>query len=55
MKPMDYGLSNSPLSDVAERNLRVVATTMLYLVRRISISRGQGIMVSGNFILDIWI
>ena len=53
MKPMDYGLSNSPLSDVAERNLRVVATTMLYLVRRISISRGQGIMVSGNFILDI--
>ncbi|WAR05537.1 hypothetical protein MAR_020906 [Mya arenaria] len=44
MKPMDYGLSNSPLSEVAERNLRVVATTLLYLVRRISIARGHGIM-----------
>ncbi|XP_052252713.1 uncharacterized protein LOC127859393 isoform X2 [Dreissena polymorpha] len=44
MKPMDYGLSNTPLSDIAERNLRIVATALLYLIRRISISRGRGIM-----------
>jgi len=45
MKPVDYGLSSQPLSDVAERNLRIVATTLLYLVRRITIARGRGIMV----------
>lgn len=44
MKPVDYGLSSQPLTDVAERNLRIVATTLLYLVRRIAVSRGRGIM-----------
>lgn len=45
MKPVDYGLSNQQLSDVAERNLKVIATTMLYLVRRVSVSRGRAMMV----------
>lgn len=44
MKPVDYGLSSQPLSDVAERNLRIVATTLLYLVRRIAVTRNRGIM-----------
>ncbi|XP_052677516.1 uncharacterized protein LOC128158603 isoform X5 [Crassostrea angulata] len=44
MKPVDYGLSNQQLSDVAERNLKVIATTMLYLVRRVSVSRGRALM-----------
>ncbi|XP_048781064.1 uncharacterized protein LOC125683673 isoform X7 [Ostrea edulis] len=44
MKPVDYGLSNQQLSDVAERNLKVIATTMLYLVRRVSVSRGRAMM-----------
>lgn len=46
MKPVDYGLSNQQLSDVAERNLKVIATTMLYLVRRVSVSRGRALMVN---------
>ena len=45
MKPVDYGLSAQPLTDVAERNLRIVATALLYLVRRIAVSRNRGIMV----------
>lgn len=45
MKPIDYGLSSDALTDVAERNLRIVASTMLYLVRRVAIQRGRGIMV----------
>lgn len=44
MKPIDYGLSSQALSDVAERNLRIVASTMLFLVRRMSIQRARGIM-----------
>jgi hypothetical protein len=45
MKPVDYGLSSSQLTDVAERNLKILATTLLYLVRRVSGSRGQAMMV----------
>ena len=48
MKPVDYGLSSQPLSDVAERNLRIVATTLLYLVRRIAVTRNRGIMVENK-------
>ncbi|XP_078334665.1 uncharacterized protein LOC111118371 isoform X3 [Crassostrea virginica] len=44
MKPVDYGLSNQQLTDVGERNLKVIATTMLYLVRRVSVSRGRAMM-----------
>ncbi|XP_045209487.2 uncharacterized protein LOC123561292 isoform X3 [Mercenaria mercenaria] len=44
MKPVDYGLSSEPLSEIAERNLRILASTILFLVRRISIQRGRGIM-----------
>ncbi|XP_060579430.1 uncharacterized protein LOC132736336, partial [Ruditapes philippinarum] len=44
MKPLDYGLCSEPLSEVAERNLRIVASAILFLVRRISIQRGRGIM-----------
>lgn len=45
MKPVDYGLSSSQLSDIAERNLKILATTLLYLVRRVSGSRGRAMMV----------
>ena len=45
MKPVDYGLSSQQLTDVAERNLKILATTMLYLVRRVSGSRGRSMMV----------
>ncbi|XP_021347520.1 uncharacterized protein LOC110446614 isoform X2 [Mizuhopecten yessoensis] len=41
MKPVDYGLSSQPLTDVGERNLKILATTMLYLVRRVSTLRGK--------------
>lgn len=44
MKPVDYGLSSSQLTDVAERNLKILATTLLYLVRRVSGSRGRAMM-----------
>ncbi|KAL4229214.1 hypothetical protein ACF0H5_012253 [Mactra antiquata] len=44
LKPVDYGLSSEPITETAERNLRVVASTILYLVRRIAVARGQGIM-----------
>nr|KAG5698723.1 hypothetical protein BaRGS_008497 [Batillaria attramentaria] len=36
MKPIDYGLSTEALTDVAERNLKVLSTIMLFLVRRVS-------------------
>lgn len=49
MKPVDYGLSNQQLTDVGERNLKVIATTMLYLVRRVSVSRGRAMMVYDVF------
>jgi hypothetical protein len=49
MKPLDYGLCSEPLSEVAERNLRIVASAILFLVRRISIQRGRGIMVINDF------
>ncbi|XP_060070985.1 uncharacterized protein LOC132550904 [Ylistrum balloti] len=44
MKPVDYGLSSQPLTDVAERNLKILATTMLYLVRRVSTLRGKAML-----------
>ncbi|XP_071152748.1 uncharacterized protein [Mytilus edulis] len=44
MKPVDYGLSSQQLSDIAERNLKILATTLLYLVRRVSGSRGRAMM-----------
>ncbi|PVD36062.1 hypothetical protein C0Q70_03032 [Pomacea canaliculata] len=36
MKPVDYGLSTEQLTEVAERNLKVLSTVMLFLVRRVS-------------------
>ncbi|KAK7092295.1 hypothetical protein V1264_008064 [Littorina saxatilis] len=44
MKPVDYGLSTEPLTDVAERNLKVLATIMLFLVRRVSTPRDAPMM-----------
>ncbi|KAK3106313.1 hypothetical protein FSP39_017496 [Pinctada imbricata] len=44
MKPVDYGLSSQQLTDVAERNLKVIASTLLFLVRRVSVSRGRAMM-----------
>ncbi|KAK3579278.1 hypothetical protein CHS0354_033356 [Potamilus streckersoni] len=44
MKPVDYGLSNQALTEVAERNLRIVASTLLYLVRRVSASKSRDMM-----------
>ncbi|KAL3837146.1 hypothetical protein ACJMK2_022524 [Sinanodonta woodiana] len=44
MKPVDYGLSNQALTEVAERNLRIVASTLLYLVRRVSASKNRDMM-----------
>ncbi|KAL8594695.1 hypothetical protein ACOMHN_052427 [Nucella lapillus] len=44
MKPVDYGLSTDMLSDVAERNLKVLSTVMLFLVRRVSTSRDSPMM-----------
>ncbi|GFN89700.1 histone-lysine N-methyltransferase 2b-like [Plakobranchus ocellatus] len=39
MRPVDYGLSNEALSDTAERNLKVVSTALLFIVRRVSVKR----------------
>ncbi|CAL1529135.1 unnamed protein product [Lymnaea stagnalis] len=39
MKPVDYGLSNDPLTDTGERNLKMLATCLLFLVRRVSVRR----------------
>ncbi|BFZ22423.1 hypothetical protein BsWGS_25462 [Bradybaena similaris] len=39
MKPVDYGLSSEPLSDTAERNIKVLSTCLLFLVRRVSVRR----------------
>ncbi|XP_012944993.1 uncharacterized protein LOC101861997 [Aplysia californica] len=39
MKPVDYGLSNDPLTDVADRNIKMLATCLLFLVRRVSTRR----------------
>ncbi|XP_059144578.1 uncharacterized protein LOC131931750 [Physella acuta] len=39
MKPVDYGLSNDPLTDVGERNLKILATCLLFIVRRVSVRR----------------
>ncbi|XP_055901593.1 uncharacterized protein LOC106052884 isoform X4 [Biomphalaria glabrata] len=39
MKPVDYGLSNETLSDTAERNLKILASCLLFLVRRVSVRR----------------
>ncbi|XP_076456024.1 uncharacterized protein LOC143290459 isoform X2 [Babylonia areolata] len=44
MKPVDYGLSTEVLSDVAERNLKVLSTVMLFLVRRVSTPREAPMM-----------
>lgn len=44
MKPVDYGLSNQSLSDVGERNLKILATTILYLVRRVSALKRNAIL-----------
>ena len=45
MKPVDYGLSMEVLTDVAERNLKVLSTIMLFLVRRVSTPRDAPMMV----------
>ncbi|XP_066300473.1 uncharacterized protein [Branchiostoma lanceolatum] len=37
MKPLDYGLSTTMLDDVGERNLKMLATLFLNLVRRASV------------------
>lgn len=49
MKSVDYGLFNQQLLDVVERNFKVIVTTMLYLVRRVLVSRGCVLMVNMVF------
>lgn len=49
MKSVDYGLFNQQLLDVVERNFKVIVTTMLYLVRRVLVSRGRVLMVNMVF------
>lgn len=49
MKSVDYGLFNQQLLDVVERNFKVIVTMMLYLVRRVLVSRGRVLMVSMVF------
>ncbi|XP_067686740.1 uncharacterized protein [Haliotis asinina] len=44
LKPIDYGLSTEPLSDTHQRNLKVLSTVMLYVVRKASGPKGQPIM-----------
>ncbi|RUS72307.1 hypothetical protein EGW08_019930 [Elysia chlorotica] len=39
MRPVDYGLSSEALSETAERNLKVLATALLFIVRRVSVKR----------------
>ncbi|KAK3787634.1 hypothetical protein RRG08_031867 [Elysia crispata] len=39
MRPVDYGLSNETLSEIAERNLKVLSTALLFIVRRVSVKR----------------
>ena len=45
MKPVDYGLSTEALTEVAERNLKVLSTIMLFLIRRVSTPREAPMMV----------
>lgn len=45
MKPVDYGLSTEQLTEVAERNLKVLSTVMLFLVRRVSTPPDAPMMV----------
>jgi hypothetical protein len=36
MKPKDYGLTTTELDNVAQRNLALLATIFIYLVRKVS-------------------
>ncbi|XP_046563527.1 uncharacterized protein LOC124272404 [Haliotis rubra] len=44
LKPIDYGLSTEPLSDIHQRNLKVLSTVLLYVVRKASGPKGQPTM-----------
>ena len=46
MKPLDYGLSTELLDEVAEGNLRLLSSVMLYIARRASSPSNTAIMVS---------
>ncbi|XP_013384150.1 relA-associated inhibitor [Lingula anatina] len=41
MKPLDYGLSTTVLSEVGERNLKLLATIIVYLIRVVAVPRKQ--------------
>ncbi|GFR74848.1 histone-lysine N-methyltransferase 2B-like [Elysia marginata] len=48
MRPVDYGMSNEALSEVADRNLKVLATALLFIVRRVSVKRESPMLVSNR-------
>lgn len=45
LRPIDYGLSTEALTEVAERNIKVLATALLFLVRRVSTRRDSPMLV----------
>nr|XP_006823968.1 PREDICTED: uncharacterized protein LOC102801582 [Saccoglossus kowalevskii] len=44
VRPMDYGYSRQPLGEVTLRNLKVVASLLLYIARKTSVPQGSPIM-----------
>ncbi|XP_071103757.1 uncharacterized protein [Haliotis cracherodii] len=44
LKPLDYGLSTEPLSDTHQRNLKILSTVLLFVVRKSSGPKGQPTM-----------
>ena len=46
MKPIDYGLVSDKVDNVAQRNLSVLSTIFIYIIRKVSVPSGKPMLVS---------
>ncbi|KAF6025758.1 C21orf58 [Bugula neritina] len=44
MKPLDYGMSSTLLDEIAEQNLRLLASIFVYIVRKVSVPANSKIL-----------
>lgn len=48
IKPLDYGMSSTILDETAERNLKLLASILIYVVRKVCVPEGAPPMVSAS-------
>ena len=52
MKPLDYGMSSTLINEIAEQNLRLIASILIYVVRKVSVPVNTPMMVGTRYIVN---